>query len=100
LLVLTRRSHESIIIQENIIVTILAVEGDRVKLGIDAPQDVNIFRHELLEAVREENLAAAQCAEISNRSTLLALSATFRNTMEKNAEEPSKPPAQEACSSS
>jgi carbon storage regulator len=59
-LVLTRRLDEGIVIQDNIVITVLAVEGDTVKLGITAPKHIPILRQELCEAVREQNLAAAQ----------------------------------------
>jgi len=58
MLVLGRKSSESIIIGDNITITILSVDGDRVKIGIDAPSDVSILRQELYEAVKHENLRA------------------------------------------
>jgi len=60
MLVLTRRIDEGIVIQDNIIVTVLNVEGDKVKLGIAAPQEVRILRKELFEAVQVQNLAASK----------------------------------------
>jgi len=60
MLVLTRRTDEGIVIQDNIIVTVLSVDGDKVKLGIAAPQEVRILRKELFEAVQVQNLAASQ----------------------------------------
>jgi carbon storage regulator len=59
-LVLTRRIDESLMIGNQILVTILAVEGDKVKVGVVAPRDIPILRHELYLAVRDQNLAAAQ----------------------------------------
>lgn len=63
MLVLSRRPGESIIIGEGkgrIRVTVVEVSGDRVKLGIEAPQEVVILRQELCEAVEAENRAARQ----------------------------------------
>ncbi len=54
MLVLTRRVDESIAIGDSIMVTVLAVEGDRVKLGITAPRDVLILRQEVAQAVKEQ----------------------------------------------
>ena len=47
MLVLGRRTDESLILGSDIIITILAIEGDRVKIGIDAPRHVTILRTEL-----------------------------------------------------
>ena len=49
MLILSRKPNESLVIQENIVVTILDVEGDKVKLGIQAPRDITILRHELCQ---------------------------------------------------
>lgn len=58
MLVLRRKFGETLVIDENIEVVVLQVEGDRVKLGIQAPKDVEIVRKELLDAVEEENRRA------------------------------------------
>jgi carbon storage regulator len=46
-------------IGEDVVITILAVDGDRVKIGIKAPATVRILRQELYDSVKEENLRAA-----------------------------------------
>ncbi len=48
MLVLTRRVNEKILIGDNIVVTVLEVRGDQVRLGIDAPRDVRVFREEVV----------------------------------------------------
>ena len=60
MLVLSRQRDESIIIGDNIVVTIVDVRGDKVKLGIDAPQDVSVHRREVYEAIQRENQLAAK----------------------------------------
>ncbi len=60
MLVLSRKSNESIMINGNIEVMVLGVEGDIVKLGIRAPKDVNIYRKEIYLQIQQENVAAAQ----------------------------------------
>lgn len=52
MLVLTRKANQSIIIGEDIVVTVIAIEGDAVKIGIDAPKDVSVFRREVYESLQ------------------------------------------------
>ena len=47
MLVLSRKHNEQIVIGENIVITVIRVQGDKVRLGIEAPGDVNIRRSEL-----------------------------------------------------
>ena len=48
MLVLTRRVNERIVIGDNVVVTVLEVRGEQVRLGIEAPRDVKVFREEVL----------------------------------------------------
>ncbi len=59
MLVLARKTDESIVIGENIVVKVISVENGVVKLGIDAPQEISIIRNELIEEVKETNKAAS-----------------------------------------
>jgi carbon storage regulator len=60
MLILTRKAEQGIVIHNNIIVRVLSVDGDRVKIGIDAPRSIGVLREELCDAVRDENRAAIQ----------------------------------------
>jgi carbon storage regulator len=60
MLVLSRQRDESIIIGDNIVVTIVDVRGDKVRLGIEAPREVSVHRREVYEAIQRENLAASK----------------------------------------
>lgn len=51
MLVLSRKRDESIVIDENIVVTVIEVRGDKVRLGIQAPRDVPIHRSEILATI-------------------------------------------------
>jgi carbon storage regulator len=59
MLVLSRKKGQSVIIQDDIEITILETEGDTVKLGITAPRQVPILRKELLVSVQETNRESA-----------------------------------------
>lgn len=59
MLVLTRKENESIIIGNSVKITIIRCEDGKVKLGIEAPDDVKIHREEVLNMVKEENKLAA-----------------------------------------
>ncbi len=58
MLVLTRKQDESIIVGKNIEIKILGIEEGKVKLGIDAPRDVEIHRKEVYATIQDENKAA------------------------------------------
>jgi len=60
MLVLSRQRDESIIIGDNIVVTIVDIRGDKVRLGIDAPTEVPVHRREVFEAIQRENLQASR----------------------------------------
>ena len=55
MLVLSRQRDESIIIGDNIVITIVDIRGDKVRLGIQAPVDVSIHRREVYDAIKKEN---------------------------------------------
>ncbi|MCD4712427.1 MAG: carbon storage regulator CsrA [Clostridiales bacterium] len=58
MLILTRKKDESIIINGNIEIQIIAIEEGKVKIGINAPKDVEIHRNEVFEKILESNKAA------------------------------------------
>jgi carbon storage regulator len=59
MLVLTRKKDESIIINDNIEVTIVEASGGQVKIGIDAPRSIDIYRKEVYEEIETANKEAA-----------------------------------------
>lgn len=60
MLILTRKVNERVIIGDSIEVSIVEIRGDQVKLGIAAPRHVKVFRHEVYQAIQEENLRAVE----------------------------------------
>ena len=67
MLVLSRKKNESIIIGEDIVITVIEVRGDKVRLGIQAPREVPIHRSEVYDAIQAETLAlpAEESTEVS-----------------------------------
>jgi carbon storage regulator len=66
MLVLTRRSEESIVIGGNIVVTILSVEGEKVKLGIEAPREIAILRKELIDVIQHQIRLAGKLSSMAD----------------------------------
>lgn len=59
MLVLTRKNNESIQIGDDIEIKVLGIEGDQIKLGIEAPKSVDIYRKEIYVDIQQQNSAAA-----------------------------------------
>jgi carbon storage regulator len=60
MLVLSRHRDESIMIGDDIVITIVDIRGDKVRLGIDAPSDIPVHRQEVYDAIQRENRKATQ----------------------------------------
>ena len=60
MLALARKLNQSIVIGNNIEITLLEIKGDQIKVGINAPKSVPIYRKEIYEQIQEENKKAAQ----------------------------------------
>lgn len=59
MLILSRKTDQKILIGENIVVAVLEIRRDHVKVGIDAPQQLRVYRHEVYESIQAENKIAA-----------------------------------------
>ena len=59
MLVLTRKRNQSIIVNDNIELTIIDIQGDQVRVGINAPKDVKVFRKEVYVEMTQENKEAS-----------------------------------------
>lgn len=59
MLVLSRKVGQRVIIEHGIVITILGAAGDSVRVGIDAPRSVQVYREEVYRAMQESNRAAA-----------------------------------------
>tara|TARA_B100001939_G_C16908673_1_gene603555 strand:+ start:95 stop:313 length:219 start_codon:yes stop_codon:yes gene_type:complete len=59
MLVLSRKPNESIVIDGNVTVSVLRVDNDNVRIGVDAPLEIPVMRKEIYEEIKENNQAAA-----------------------------------------
>ncbi len=59
MLIITRKTGEKVMLGDEIVVEVIEVSGSSVRLGIDAPRSVPVYREEIWTAVKEENAAAA-----------------------------------------
>lgn len=82
MLVLTRKSEQSVMIGNNIEVKILAVRGDQVSIGFNAPDEISIYRKEVYDAIQKENRQAMQQ---SSSTDLTALQSKFSMLLERNS---------------
>ncbi len=71
MLILTRKLDESIMINNNIEVKVVKVQGNQVHLGIDAPRTVSIYREEIYKQIREENQKAVKASANDDAMKLL-----------------------------
>jgi len=70
MLVLTRKANQSITLGDNIKLTVLSIENDRVSIGIDAPREIRVFRSELLEGTRSSNVESFTSQYIPTKNIL------------------------------
>ena len=75
MLVLTRKSDESLKIGDEITITVIEIKGNSVRLGISAPSDLRIYRNELYEKIKRENLLSLslQMSEFNKITKVLKL---------------------------
>ena len=59
MLILSRRVGESITIGKDIVIKVVEISGNQIRLGIDAPREVRVLREEIINAMKDENRAAA-----------------------------------------
>lgn len=67
MLILSRRVGESLTIGDDVVVTVVAITGNQIRLGITAPRQIRVLREEIYKAMREENQAAASVPDAKRR---------------------------------
>lgn len=78
MLVLRRKVGETVMIGNDIQVQVLAIEGDQIKLGFSAPQDIQILRNELYQGIVAENMAAKDQTSQLQQEQILNLLKNFK----------------------
>lgn len=73
MLVLTRRPNQSVVIGGTVVVRVLQVQRDQVRLGIEAPREIQVHREEVFEALQEANRQAAASSPAALTDALAAL---------------------------
>lgn len=68
MLVLSRREAQSVVIGDDITITVIEIRGDHVRLGIDAPRHITVHRQEVAAAIEAANKEAAQAGQIDASS--------------------------------
>ena len=68
MLVLSRQRDESIIIGDNIVITIVDIRGDKVRLGIQAPKEIPVHRQEVYDAIKRESNQPSKTDPVSDKS--------------------------------
>jgi len=85
-LVLTRRTEEGIVIGDDVRILVLEIKGHQVKLGIEAPRTISVYREEIYRRIQEENRRAAQVSAQPG-----VLSSLWREWRDRGASERKKP---------
>ena len=70
MLVLTRKPRQQIMIGDNIVINVVDVQGENVRIAIEAPRDIKIYRGEIYRAIQEENQKAAQKMDVDLHGAL------------------------------
>lgn len=86
MLILTRRVGETIVIGDDIIVTVLGIKGNQVRIGINAPKDVTVHREEIYQRIQQEKNTSLKQEEPTPGNTTATGTVTPTTTVRKKRE--------------
>ena len=83
MLILSRKKNEKIKIGNDITITLIDVHGDQVKIGVEAPKDVKVFRQEVFDAIQNENKAAVVDSQESDSEKAISAVSALSKLLKK-----------------
>ena len=83
MLILSRKIDEKIKIGNDITITLIDVHGDQVKIGVEAPKDVKVFRQEVFDAIQNENKAAVAASQESDSEKAISAVSALSKLLKK-----------------
>ena len=83
MLILTRRVGETIVIGDDVIVTVLGIKGNQVRIGINAPKDVSVHREEIYQRIQQEKNTTPKQEEVASSTTAAATTSTRKKRESK-----------------
>jgi carbon storage regulator len=86
MLILTRRVGETIVIGDDVIITVLGIKGNQVRIGINAPKDVSVHREEIYQRIQQEKNTTTSAAPAAPKNEEAAPATTVTTTIRKKRE--------------
>jgi carbon storage regulator len=90
MLILTRRVGETIVIGDDVIITVLGIKGNQVRIGINAPKDVSVHREEIYQRIQQEKNTTPMSAPTPKAEEAAPVTTTIRKKRESKIDKTDK----------